>query len=200
MVGSPCPSAEWRVIVALSRYGGLRCPSEHLALRWRDVDFENGRLTVWSSKTEGIEGREFRHVPMFPELRRELEAAFEQAADGAELVISRYRQSTCNLRTQLLRIIARAGVRPWPKLMHNLRASRQSELSARYPLADVCEWLGNSPAVAARHYLMARDCNFEAAIRTPTAESASSKPTQNPTQTASERGGQRWTAGAGSVA
>src|SRR5262249_3775589 len=25
-----CPDAEWRLIVALSRYGGLRCPSEHL--------------------------------------------------------------------------------------------------------------------------------------------------------------------------
>src|SRR4029077_7758246 len=29
-----CPDAEWRLIVALSRYGGLRCPSEHLSLRW----------------------------------------------------------------------------------------------------------------------------------------------------------------------
>lgn len=28
----------WRVIVALSRYGGLRCPSEILSLRWQDVD------------------------------------------------------------------------------------------------------------------------------------------------------------------
>jgi len=28
-----CPNAEWRLIVALSRYTGLRCPSEHLRLR-----------------------------------------------------------------------------------------------------------------------------------------------------------------------
>lgn len=26
------PDAEWRLIIALSRYGGLRCPSEHLSL------------------------------------------------------------------------------------------------------------------------------------------------------------------------
>ncbi len=27
-----CPDTEWKVIFALSRFGGLRCPSEHLAL------------------------------------------------------------------------------------------------------------------------------------------------------------------------
>ena len=27
-----CPDLQWRLIFALSRYGGLRCPSEHLAL------------------------------------------------------------------------------------------------------------------------------------------------------------------------
>jgi len=26
-----CPDPEWKRCVALSRYGGLRCPSEHLA-------------------------------------------------------------------------------------------------------------------------------------------------------------------------
>src|SRR5262249_16618293 len=35
-----CPDAEWRVIFALSRYGGIRCPSETLALRWQDLDWE----------------------------------------------------------------------------------------------------------------------------------------------------------------
>src|SRR5262249_25024115 len=31
-----CPNAEWRLIVALARYGGLRCPSEVVALTWAD--------------------------------------------------------------------------------------------------------------------------------------------------------------------
>jgi integrase len=39
-----CPDNQWKLIVALSRYGGLRCPSEHLGLRWGDVDWENGRI------------------------------------------------------------------------------------------------------------------------------------------------------------
>lgn len=37
-----CPDNQWRLLFALSRYGGLRCPSEHLALRWGDVDWERG--------------------------------------------------------------------------------------------------------------------------------------------------------------
>ena len=31
-----CPNAQWRLMFALSRFGGLRCPSEHLGLRWGD--------------------------------------------------------------------------------------------------------------------------------------------------------------------
>src|ERR1035437_700254 len=36
-----CPSTEWKLIFALSRYGGLRCPSEHMALKWADIDSEH---------------------------------------------------------------------------------------------------------------------------------------------------------------
>lgn len=41
-----CPSDEWRLIFSLSRFGGLRCPSEHLALRWGDIDLDKGRMLV----------------------------------------------------------------------------------------------------------------------------------------------------------
>jgi hypothetical protein len=33
-----CPDAQWKLLFALSRYGGLRCPSEHLGLRWGYVE------------------------------------------------------------------------------------------------------------------------------------------------------------------
>jgi integrase len=35
-----CPDAEWRLIFALARYGGLRCPSEVLGLTWADIHWE----------------------------------------------------------------------------------------------------------------------------------------------------------------
>ena len=49
----------------------------------------------------------------------------------------------------------------WPKLWHNLRASRETELMREYDLATVCKWIGNSPAVAAKHYAMSVDLNAD---------------------------------------
>ena len=74
-----CPDAEWRLLFALSRYGGLRCPSEHLRLRWQDVDWEHGRITVHSPKTEHHPSGECRVVPLFPELLPCLREVFELA-------------------------------------------------------------------------------------------------------------------------
>jgi len=42
---SACPDAQWRLIFALTRYGGLRCPSELLALKWSDVTFAQDRAS-----------------------------------------------------------------------------------------------------------------------------------------------------------
>ena len=59
-------------------------------------------------------------MPIFPELRPYLEEVFDHAEPGSEYVITRYRKSNVNLRTQLLKIIGRAGLVPWPKLWQNL--------------------------------------------------------------------------------
>ena len=159
-----CPDREWRLIVALSRYGGLRCPSEHLSLKWGDIDWQHDRIRIRSPKTEHHAGGESRVLPLFPELRPHLEAlCFDEERAGTEHIITRYRDRNANLRTQLLRIIKGAGVKPWPKLFHNLRASRQTELTARFPLHVVCEWIGNSAPIADKHYLQVTDADFERA-------------------------------------
>ena len=171
-----CPDAEWRLIFALSRFGGLRCPSEHLALRWSDVNWEYGRILVSSPKTEHLAGGESRLVPMFPELRPYLEQAFEQAEPGSEFVITRYRDADKNLRTQLHRIICRAGLKPWPKVFQNLRSTCETELAEQFPLQAVCQWIGNSQAAAKKHYLQVTSEHFERAT------SISEKALQNPVQ------------------
>ncbi len=143
----------------------MRTPSESLALKWGDIDWANNRVRVPSPKTEHIPGKESRIIPMFPELRPYLEKAFEQAEPGTEYVITRYRGGDVNLRTQLERIIKRAGLQPWGKIWQNLRSTRETELMESYPAHVVCQWIGNSEAVAKRHYLQVTDDHFDRAIR-----------------------------------
>lgn len=157
------PDSQWRLLIALARYGGLRMPSEVLPLAWDDVDWDRGRFTVHSSKTEHHAGGGSRSVPLFPELLPYMREAFEMAEDGATHVITRYRDATQNLRTTLGKIIKRAGLKPWPKLWQNMRSSRQSELVAEFPVHVVCKWLGNSPVIAAKHYLQVTEDDFQRA-------------------------------------
>ena len=136
-----CPDAQWKLLFALSRFGGLRCPSEHLELRWGDVDWDRERITVRSPKTAHHEDHEERVIPLFPELRPYLEAVrdelfadrnFDPKANrlSEQPIITRYRDRNSNLRTQLERIIRKAGLQPWPKLFQNLRAMSRPTGSA----------------------------------------------------------------------
>ena len=158
-----CPDTEWRLIVALARYGGLRTPSETFALRWGDVDWDRGRIRVRSPKTAHHPGGDSRLVPLFPELRPHLEAAFDKAEPGTVYVIAKHRSGSANLRTQLERIMDRAGVAKWPRLFQNVRASRETELTQHHPLHVVVAWIGNSAAIATRHYLQVTDADYDKA-------------------------------------
>jgi integrase len=158
-----CPDDQWRAVVALSRFAGLRCPSEVAALRWGDVNWERGRLMVRSPKTAGHEGHAVRVVPMVAELRSILQDLFDNAEPGAEAVVPRLRVASMNLRTTFGKIIARAGVKPWPRLFHNMRASCATDWVERFPAHVVAGWLGHSPLIAARHYLQTRDAHFDMA-------------------------------------
>jgi len=161
------PDADWRCIIALARYGGLRCPSEVLRVRWADVDWARDRMRVQSPKTERHAGKGARFVPLFPELRAILMDAFEQAPEGAEFVVHHYRDSTANLRTHLRRIIERAGMNDWPKLFNAMRASRATELMNQYPAKLCTEWMGHSQAIAEAHYQQVRDEDYTRAASTP---------------------------------
>ena len=166
-----CPNNEWRLIFALARFGGLRCPSELLNLTWNCVDWERERIRIKSPKTEHHTDKSSRQIPIFPELKKYLDIAFfELDGDESVFVIKNYRDAGSNLRTQLTRIIENAGEKPWPKLFQNLRSTRETELAENYPIHVVCHWLGNSNSVASKHYLQVTESHFE-------------KATQNPTQT-----------------
>jgi hypothetical protein len=161
----------------------MRCPSEHLLLRWCDIDWANNRIHITSPKTEHHVGGESRVAPLFPELRPFLEDCFEQAEDGAEFVITRYREATQNLGTQGKRIVRKAGLKPWPKLFQNLRSTRETELAEDYPMHVVCAWIGNSQPIAAKHYLQVTDAHFSRAAGNETDAQAVQNPVQQSHET-----------------
>lgn len=170
------PDPQWKLLLALGRWGGLRVPSEALALTWHDVDFAGLRLVVRASKTAHHADGGIRIMPLFPELAQLFQAVFDRSQPGESWVITRYRSASCNLRTQLLRYISRAGVKPWPKLWQNLRASRATELADIYPSHVCAAWLGHTERIADTFYRQVTDEHFRRAT------AGRSEATQNPTQ------------------
>jgi hypothetical protein len=65
-----------------------------------------------------------------------------------------------NLRSEMTRLLRRAGVSGWPRLFHSMRASRQTELQREFPIHVVCSWLGNSPRIAQQSYLLFTEDDF----------------------------------------
>ncbi len=172
-----CTDAEWRLVFALARYGGLRVPSEVVGLRWSDIVWERGWMIVHSPKTEHHQGHETRRVPLFPELVPHLLEVFNAAPPGSEFVVMRYRDAKRNLRTRLDKTIRRAGLQPWPKPWQNLRSTRQTELAKSEPMHLVCAWIGNSENVALGHYLQVTDADF---ARASDLDEAVRNPVRNP--------------------
>lgn len=193
-----CPDVQWKLLFALSRYGGLRCPSEHLSLTWGDVNWKLSRITVHSPKTAHHgDGHESRVMPLFPELRPYLEAARDEFLEdfdpkakrlSEQFVITRYRDRNSNLRTQLQRIIKSAGLTAWPKLFQNLRASRATELAAEHPGHVAAAWLGHSNKVADDHYRQVTDADFDRAALVANAQHPA---LQQSTETADSDGNSR---------
>ncbi len=123
-----------------------------------------------------------------------LDAACEQAEPGKTFVAPMAARKGANLRTQMERIITKAGHAPWPRLFQNLRASRETDWVEKYPSHVVAKWLGHSPKVAAQHYLMSREHHFEsvvtggsAADTAATLSSPATEPTGRPTKTVEPR-------------
>lgn len=160
-----CPDAQWRLLFALARYGGMRTPSEPLLLRWSDVNWEQGRMTVTAPKTERFPDGKYRVTPIFPELRPFMDEMWELAGPGADRVITICDgKSESYLRTMFKKILKRAGLSPWPKLWQNLRSSRQTELEDQFPTHVVCKWLGNTPKIAHKHYHQMTEAHFARAL------------------------------------
>jgi integrase len=177
-----CPDNNWRLVVVLARYAGLRIPSELERLTWSDVDWHGSKITIRVPKKEHLDGHETRIVPIFPEVEPYLRAAFDAAPAGTVHVLPARFHNEGYAYAGVLRAGERASVAAWPKLFVNLRASRETELKREYPDHVVHAWIGNSKEVAEDHYLMVTDLDYERA-----ASGQPIYPAQNPAQSAPVR-------------
>ena len=155
-----CSNPNWKAIFALARFAGLRMPSEVHQLKWTDIQFDAVKdsapcIRIRSPKTEHHLNRDHRIIPLFAELRPILMDLRAATPADSEYILPREILQSNNLRTQARRIIRRAGIEPWPKTFHNLRASRESDLMKKLDIATAAKWMGNTPEVAARHYAVA---------------------------------------------
>lgn len=154
-----------RQALHLCRYAGLRI-GEAVNLQWSRVDYHSRKMTVQDTKR-----KRDRAVPIVPEMRL-LFAGFDKrgnfvVADGDSHPLSR---SAVDKRIR--EACARARVRLWPRLFHNLRATRETEWINQFGLVNACHWIGNSQAVASKHYAMATAAAFNKA----TADTTEAKP------------------------
>lgn len=165
-----CPDLETKLVVALARFAGLRTPSEARVMLWRDVDWLGRRFRVDSPKT-GL-----RTVPIVPEVMELLEQQFEAVPDGAEFVLPDVAKAErSKYPHRITRIVNTLKLERWPRLMHSMRASRQTDWNEVFPAHITAAWMGNSPVIGDRHYNRMLDAHFDAATN----------PTQNPTQSVS---------------
>ena len=155
-----CPDNQWRLIVALWRFAGLR-KMEIFQLRWENILWDQGRMLVTIPKTAHHEGKGTRFVPI-GDILPWLSKAFYDAPDGTQRVVTRFTQTNVNLAKPFEKIIEAAGLTVWPKLIQNLRASCETDwLDAGNPAHVVARWIGHSVKVQNDNYAQVDDHHFE---------------------------------------
>ena len=188
-VAEEIPHAEGRLVFVLARWGGLRVPSEVLDLRWDGVDWSKRRLSFRVPKTEHHEGKETRTCPLFPEIVPHLELAWDRANPGEVWVcpwLRALKGPGSVITNMIVDALKRLGVKRWPKLLTNLRATRATEIEDLFGAKAESEWIGHGVSVAMRHYLMVTDEKWKMACKMPSAELEIHRPETVPVGTDAE--------------
>lgn len=142
-------------VFAVTRFAGFRCTCEVKSLLWSQIDWDQSHIALNSPKTGP------RLLPLFSEFRPHLEALYDLAPDGARHVFRQQPDKT--YRYNALKFIGLAGIKPWPKLFTNLRASCRTDLLEKYPEHVVNAWLGHGSKVGRKHYNRVKPEHFATA-------------------------------------
>ena len=147
----------WEVFIALQRFAGLR-KGEATVLQKRDVDLTQDPMIIKvdGSKTARSTGERYRIVPvLYPILGDFLVRAIGESNPADPYVVSSQVARGCGAqRTTILRILKRAGLKPWKPTFQVLRGSCEYDfLKLHLPEAVYTQAIGHSPEVSRRYYL-----------------------------------------------
>jgi integrase len=151
----------WQMLVALGRLGGLRCPSEGLLVRWKDVNLDGvPGLDVTSPKTKS-KGKPWRRIPICPRLVEILRSLKPKNCSAEDYLVNlpAYRTERergwhgVNVRQQFTRHLEAGGIGKIKAAFKVFRSSCLTDWAKNHPIHVVAKWAGNTVAVIAKHYL-----------------------------------------------
>lgn len=158
-----CDDIEFRALLCLVRYGGVRCPSEVLPMVWSQIHWDRDRFTAMSPKTEHHVDQDRRLVPLFPKLRAALTTLWEHCTPGVDLAFPNHQAAHAENTAKLTALCKRAGIEPWPRPFKNMRATCVTEWlrthlvpNSPYSIVDIASWAGHSPETMLKHYAQVR--------------------------------------------
>jgi integrase len=154
------PNVEWRLLIALWRYAGLR-KMEPMGVDWNDVLWSEGKIRVRSPKTAHHVGREMRYVPI-RDVEEYLSDAFAVARKGQKHIFGPHVNAN-RLFDGFEKIVENAGYKPWPNLIKNLRLSCENDwlTAGEAPAHVIAAWIGHTIAVQNSSYAIVSDGHFE---------------------------------------
>lgn len=148
------PSEEWKRLLAISRYCGIRVPSEFRQMKWSHVDRENKWITIFSPKTRNHSRGEKRRCPFFRELQPHLVQPFDAKLGDYVFPMLRRNKSMYQPLHSMMQMLGRE---PWPRFFNSNRSSRITDLLKVASITNVARWVGNSPKVILQNYAEALD-------------------------------------------
>lgn len=144
-----CEDHELRLVIVLSRFGGLRINSEIRDFSEASIDRVSKRIKITDTKRCMI-----REIPLFREIAAQL------PAPGVELLPTLASMSHSGLTNRFQDTVRKAGIDPWPVPWHSMRASRETELITAFGLSTAAKWIGNSEKIAMTSYAIIPDSDW----------------------------------------
>lgn len=154
-----CPDNQWKLLIALARFAGLRIASEVRHMVWSDFDIPKRQVLIRSSKTEHNAGGDRRTIPIFDEVLPHLLAWADNSPTSGP-VFDLPMTNSAALRKPFMAIIERTGLQVWPNLWKNLRSSCITDAEKRFRKYQINAWFGNTEQVRLEHYTQITDEDF----------------------------------------